>query len=202
MTGSPRASTSDTLLRRVRDPADREAWDRFFELYAPLLEGYARAHGLGHADAEEVRDQCLAVVASKMPRFDYRRGQSFKGWLHAIVRGKVIDHLRRPRERQPETAELDRLSDPGPSPDERWERSWRREHLRYGLSEVRRQERPAVFQVFEMLLVEGLPAAEVCRRTGWNANQVYKAKSRVLRRLREVLERLGAEHGPPPDPGP
>ena len=44
--------TSRTLLERVRDRGDRDAWQRFFDLYAPLLEDFARAHGLPPAEAE------------------------------------------------------------------------------------------------------------------------------------------------------
>ena len=85
-------TTRQTLLHRVRDPSDREAWEQFFELYSPLLEGYARAHGLGKDDAEEVRDQCLEVLAKKLPTFEYERARgSFSSWLHRIAHGKVID---------------------------------------------------------------------------------------------------------------
>ena len=45
-------TTRKTLLQRVRDHSDREAWEQFFELYAPILEGYARAHGLSRSDAD------------------------------------------------------------------------------------------------------------------------------------------------------
>lgn len=185
-------TTSRTLLQRVRDPGDAEAWRRFFELYAPLLEGFARAHGLGAADAEEVRDQCLAVVSRRMHGFDYQRARGgFKRWLYTIARGKVVDHLRRVRAARPEASALLALADPGPGPDELWERTWRHEHLRFCLEEARRSVPPRSFEVFELLTVEGLEVAEVCARTGLNANQVYKAKGLVLRRVREVLARLG-----------
>ena len=188
--------TSKTLLRRVRDPEDRAAWHEFFAIYAPLLENYARAHGLSAGDAEEVRDQCLEVIARKMPDFEYRapapgtRG-GFQGWLYRIAKGKIVDLLRKPSTRQVETGELGGLVDPEPGPDELWDRHWRGEHLRYALAEVKRRESPASYGAFELLLVEELSVPEVCARLNLNANQVYKAKSRVLRRVRETLGRLG-----------
>ncbi len=187
-------TTRRTLLHRVRDPADREAWEEFFGLYAPLLERYARARGLARADAEEVRDGCLEVLARRLPGFEYRRERgSFQSWLHGIARGKVIDLLRARRTRAGETAELGSLADPSPGPDERCAAAWRAEHLRYCLREARRTEPAHVFRVFELLLVEELAVPEVCARTGLTANQVYKAKARVLRRVRESLERLGTD---------
>src|SRR5262249_29869135 len=148
-------TTRRTLLHRVRDPADREAWEQFFELYAPLLEGYARAHGLARDDAEEVRDQCLEVLARKLPGFEYRREKgSFSAWLHRIARAKVIDLVRARKVRTRESIELTRLADSDAAPDDRWERQWRAEHLRYALSVVRRSEPEERFRVFELLLVE------------------------------------------------
>ena len=190
--------TSKTLLHRVRDAGDSAAWEDFFRLYAPLLERYARSHGLGPVDAEDVRDQCLAVVASKMPDFEYERAKGgFKGWLFRIARGKVVDHLRRARARQAETRELGALVDRQPTPDPAWEEGWRAEHLRYCLALARRKVSEKSFRAFELLLEDDLSVPEVCERTGMNANQVYKAKARVLARVREAYERIGTGAAPP-----
>ena len=189
-------TTRATLLHRVRDPGDREAWEEFFELYAPLLEGYARAHGLARADAEEVRDQCLEVLARKLPAFEYRRGKgSFQAWLHGIARGKVVDLLRAQKVRKRESLALTRLTSPEPGPDEHWQREWRAEHLRYALRCVRRTETEERYRVFELLLLEELSVPEVSARTGLTAQQIYKIKASVLKRVRATLERLGTEPG-------
>ena len=184
--------TRATLLERERDPRDREAWDEFFALYAPLLESYARASGLARNDAEEVRDQCLEVLARKLPEFEYERSRgSFQAWLHRMARGKVIDLLRARKVRKCESVALERLDAPEPGPDEHWEREWRAEHLRYALSLVRRDEPEERFRAFELLLVEGLSVAEVAERTGLQATQIYKLKAALLKKVRAVLERLG-----------
>lgn len=185
-------TTRATLLHRVRDPRDTEAWEEFFELYVPLLESYARSHGLLRADAEEVRDQCLEVLTRKLPSFDYQRARgSFQAWLHGVARGKVVDLLRAKKVRARESLALERLSGPEPGPDEVWERSWRAEHLRYALARVQRDETAERFRVFELLLVEELSVPEVCAQTGLRATQVYKIKAGVLRKVRALLERLG-----------
>jgi RNA polymerase sigma-70 factor, ECF subfamily len=45
--------TFSTLFRRLRWPEDQAAWERFVELYTPLLYYWARRVGLG---AEESAD--------------------------------------------------------------------------------------------------------------------------------------------------
>lgn len=188
------SDTRRTLLQRVRDAGDREAWEEFFGLYAPLLEGYARAQGLSRVDAEEVRDQCLEVLARKLPDFEYRRERgSFQAWLHGIVRGKVVDLVRARRVRAHESVALETLGDVQGDLDREWERQWRAEHLRYALERVRASEDPERFKIFELLLIDELPVAEVGARTGLSAAQIYKLKSALLARVRAVLARLG--HG-------
>lgn len=187
-------NTRRTLLERVRDPRDAEAWRDFFHLYAPLLESYAMAHGLSAGDAEDLRDQCLAVLVRRMPSFEYERSKGgFKRWLQKIAHDKIVDHLRRPRARRAETSELELASDRNPTPDEVWEAGWQREHLRYCLDLARAKEPERSFRAFELLALDELTVTEVCERMGMNENQVYKAKSRVLKRVRETLERLGGD---------
>jgi len=188
------ATTRATLLERVRDARDAAAWEEFFALYAPLLEGYARALGLPPADAEEVRDQCLAAVVQRIGTFHYDRARgSFKGWLHRIARSRVIDALRKPRAERGETAALLALPDEGPEPDEAWEREWRAEHLRFALDEVRRSRDAEGRELVDLLIDEGLPAREIGARLGLNQNQVYKARARLLADVGRALRRLEGE---------
>lgn len=186
-------STRATLIARLSDPRDREAWEHFQGLYGPLIRNFARAQGLSEHDADEVRDQCFEVVVRRMRDFEYDRSLAgFKAWLYRIVRGKVIDHRRRKREVRVETEELARLVDPAPTPEQCWDSRWRHEHLLHGLSLARARVSPRSWRAFELLLMEQASVAEVCGALDLNPNQVYKAKSRVLATVRDVMERLGA----------
>lgn len=187
-------TTRATLLQRVRDSRDAEAWEEFFALYAPLLQGYARALGLSAPDAEDVRDQCLLVVVQRIGTFHYDRARgSFKGWLHRLARDKVIDALRKPRDPRPATEVLLALPDAGDGPDEAWEREWRAEHLRFALAEVRRAEDGPGSELIDLLLEGALSAKEIGERTGLNQNQVYKARARLVEAVGAILRRLEGE---------
>src|SRR5262249_17334355 len=155
-----------------------------------LLKAYARARGLSASDAEEVRDACLAIVARRIGTFEYERAKgSFKGWLYRIAHGKVVDLLRRAPTRHASTETLLAIEDREDA-DRRWEELWRREHLRHALEDAKRRESAAAVRVFELLLLDGLSVAEVCERTGLASRQVYKARARMLHRVRAALRRL------------
>jgi RNA polymerase sigma-70 factor (ECF subfamily) len=187
-------TTRRTLLQRVKNPADAEAWREFHALYAPLILRYASGQGLGAGDAEEIRDRCFEVLVQRLPGFDYARERGrFKAWLYRIVHGKVVDFLRGARPLPAESAAFARLADASPGPSELWEQSWRTEHLRFGLQEARARLTERTYRAFELLLLEGKSVTEVCAILEINANQVYKAKARALEEVRSVLERLGVE---------
>lgn len=187
-------STQSTLLDRVRDPADASAWREFYGLYAPLLYRFARARGLSRQDAEEIRDECLAVLARKLPTFDYARDRGgFKNWLWTMVVRKVIDQARKRRDVSAKTSVLRRVKTREPSPEEVWEKHWLREHLKYCVDRVRGDVSEQNYAAFRMLMLEEATVPEICKKLGVNRNQVYKAKARVLQRVREQMLELGVE---------
>jgi DNA-directed RNA polymerase specialized sigma24 family protein len=132
------------------------------------------------------------------PSIAHRQPGAKMGFIHRtrlyrIASGKVVDLLRKRREQLADSQDVRNVVDPALSPDELWEQHWKYEHLKYCVETVRGSVSEPNYQAFRMLLFEDCPVNEVCVRLGINANQVYKAKSRVLQRVREVLSEL--EHG-------
>ena len=92
-------STSVSLLERLRQPGQPEAWARFVELYTPLLLYWARRLGLQADDAEEVASRVLHKLVVGLARGVYRRHApgTFRGWLRRVVGNEVVDLARRQR---------------------------------------------------------------------------------------------------------
>src|SRR3954453_6111989 len=93
--------TRASLLIRLGDPRDGEAWGQFLDLYAPLVYGYARKQGLQDADAADLAQDVLVAVAGAVGRLEYDpcRG-SFRSWLFTIVRRKISNRRRTQRTRR------------------------------------------------------------------------------------------------------
>src|SRR5918912_3073590 len=92
MTDSP--TTQASLLVRLADARDADAWGQFVELYAPPVYAFARRHGLQDADAADLTQDVLRAVSGAFRRGDYdpRRGP-FRAWLFTVVRNKLRDFL-------------------------------------------------------------------------------------------------------------
>lgn len=177
-------TTQSTLLQRIRDNGDKSAWREFDRIYRPLLYHYGRKRGLSRIDAEEIVQQCMLVITRHAARFDYDRARGgFKNWLRTMVDNKIRDAFRRNRARTAQTPDLQRK----PSPVEIWERQWEKEHLRHCLEQLRQELSVKHYEAFDLFVLRERPAADVAARLGLSANNVWVIKSRVLRRLREMM---------------
>lgn len=188
--------TRVTLLLRLRDLSDQQAWGEFVELYAPLVYQFARRKGLQDADAADVTQDVLRSAARSLPSFDYdpERG-GFRRWLFTVCRHEVCDfHARRSHlpVGSGDTAVLGRLSElPANSDDEAdWDREYRQRLFEWAAERVRPTVQPATWSAFWQTAVEGQPPQSVAEQLGLSVGAVYIARSRVLARIREQIERI------------
>src|SRR5262249_25349845 len=78
--------TSPTLLGRLRqDPADAAAWSTFVLRYGPRIHAWCRQWRLQEADAQDVTQDVLVKLVTRMRTFDYDRARSFRAWLKTVT---------------------------------------------------------------------------------------------------------------------
>ena len=188
-------ATSMTLLAKVQ-AQEAEAWERFVELYAPLVHYWCRKAGLGEADTADVFQEVFQSVAAKIAAFRRDRpGDTLRGWLRTIAANKVRDHFRRSAGKasaQGGTSAqrlMHEVADPLVE-DEAEEINVLQGSVRRALDWIRGDFEPQTWQAFLQTQVEERPPAEVAAELGMTAAAVRKAKYRVLRRLREELDGL------------
>jgi RNA polymerase sigma-70 factor (ECF subfamily) len=86
---------------RVRDADDHEAWDEFVALYTPLIFGYAIRRGLQQADAADLAQDVMLIVARSIGRFEYdRKIGAFRAWLFTVT-GNRLKTLAADRQKRP-----------------------------------------------------------------------------------------------------
>src|SRR2546423_7642774 len=93
-------TTRASLLLRLRDAQDHEAWVEFVSLYEPVAYRLLRRHGLQDADAQEAMQELFIAVSRSIDRWDpAKKHGSFRGWLRRVTRNLVINWLKQ-RERR------------------------------------------------------------------------------------------------------
>jgi hypothetical protein len=141
--------------------------NRLVALKVVLAGGHA-----GPAGVARFRDEAETVARLQHPNIRRRRHRQ------ALVSP------------QPLADWLDQLADPDSALTRQWDQEHDRQLARRLLASIQAEFNAKTWQVFRMLVLEEVPAAEVARSLGITANAVYVAKARVLARLRAELHGL------------
>src|SRR5262245_42806643 len=192
----PLPDTRATLLARLRDPADGDAWREFTRLYAGVVYGFARRRGLQDADAADLMQDVLRSIAGNVGRLEYdpARGR-FRNWLFTVTRNKLYTFLDGQRRRvratgDPETRDrLDTVEAPSDGTDE-WDREYERQRFAMAAEQVRGEFTASTWKAFWGTAVDGRPPKEVGAELKLSPGAVYVAKSRVLARLRDKVREM------------
>jgi RNA polymerase sigma-70 factor (ECF subfamily) len=197
-------ATRASLLLRLRDHQDEQAWGEFVAIYSPMLRRLARRQGLQEADAADLAQDVFRAVAGAIERYDLEPAAgSFRGWLFAITRNLILNLLasQRRHPRGSGNSDLRRLLETRPAPDEDdaalFESEYQRGVLDWAVGKVRGEFNPSVWEAFWRTGVEGRSAQEVASSLRLTVGTVYQYKSRVVVRLRREIERVEGKTGDP-----
>jgi RNA polymerase sigma-70 factor (ECF subfamily) len=187
--------TRASLLLRIRNSRDSEAWSQFVEVYAPLIYGYARRHGLQDADAADLVQDVLRTVSSAVKKLNYEAEVgTFRGWLFTVARTKLSDLVSRrqsPGRGTGESAMQQFLQNqPVATAEEEWNTDYERRLFAWAAERVRGEVQDMTWQAFWQTTVEGKSGKEVSSVLGMTVAAVYLAKSRVMLRLKDQLRIL------------
>jgi RNA polymerase sigma-70 factor (ECF subfamily) len=188
--------TATDLLIGLRDRGNDRVWAEFCGRYRPVLIGFGRQMGLREADAEDAAQEALMAFAEAYREGKYQRERGrLRSWMYGIAIHKIQDfYRRRPREVAgphvtDQTEFIERLPDDH-TISEIWEGQWRKAVLQACLGEVRRDVQASTMRAFELCVLEGRTVDQTADELKMNREAVYKAKSRVLTRMRELREKL------------
>jgi RNA polymerase sigma-70 factor (ECF subfamily) len=187
-------ATRASLLVRLRDPEDGAAWGEFVDLYAPLIYGYVRKQGLQDADAADLCQEVLTAVTGAVGRLDYdpARG-AFRNWLFTAVRRKIVNWRTSSANRfraggDTETNEILNQVPAADDGDSEWQAEWDRRLFAWACEQIRPSVTAATWQAFWRTAFEGQPGKQVAAELEMTVAAVYLARSRVLARLKDLIQ--------------
>jgi RNA polymerase sigma factor (sigma-70 family) len=186
--------TRPSLLVRVRDPADRAAWEEFVEIYRPVILRLARQKGMQAADAEDVAQEVLAAVAKAIERREHDpKRAKFRTWLHRVAANAILDAVTR---RKPDRASgdsaiqavLDQRESPGGPDSDLLRLEYRREVFRWAARRVRKEFRADTWNAFWLTAIDGRSVTDAAKELSKDTGAIYAARSRIIRRIQEKVK--------------
>ena len=176
---------ADALVQAIACSADRDAFIRLFDHFAPRVKGLLMRGGTPADLAEEIAQETLLTVWRKAALFDPQKA-SAATWIATIARNLRIDHARREKRSQLSQV-FEILEEEGPEqPDHVVSGSERAARVRDALSGLSREQ----YRVGELAFLEGFSHQDVARQLAIPLGTVKSRLRLALTHLRRVLEDL------------
>ena len=182
-------TTNPSLLLRLRDNRERQAWALFVEVYGPLIFSYCRRKKLQDSDAADVSQEVLTRLSKALTRFEYepKRGR-FRDWLGRVTHRELLQFWKRQGRVNAMQTRNGQVAIDSVEDTKNWDEHFHSELLQLAIARIRTEFEDETWRIFEQLWFESMLPAEVARSFRVSMGSVYVAKSRVLKRLRaEVL---------------
>lgn len=182
-------STSESLLIRLNQPSDQKAWSEFVRLYAPLIFYWARKTGVQVQDSRDIVQDVLAIVFQKLPEFKYDASGSFRGWLRTITLNKHREFCRKAKRavNANQSAILDLAV---ANAESTWDMNYRQALVDQALELIRHEFQANTWNAVREFSTTNGKAAAIAEKHNVSVWTIYAAKSRMLTRLREVVDGL------------
>ena len=191
--------TRASLILRLKNREDLDAWQQFAEIYQPLVFRLARRKGFQDSDAADVAQEVLLRVANAVERWDPNGDGSFRGWLSTITRNLMINFLQSSQRRpiaggSDAVAELvDNQADPNSLESRVFDEELEQQVFAWASERIRPSFQPNTWDAFWATAVDDQPVADVARKLQISVGAVYIARSRVIQKLREEVKRVLSE---------
>ena len=188
-------TTSESLLFRLQNAPDGEvdqnAWEKFVQLYTPLMFHWARKVGLQQSDAADLVQDVLSIVFHRLPDFQYDAAGSFRGWLRTVTLNKFREKKRK-RVTDVSIASNSVLEQIASlkSAESTWDLDYGRMLLQQTMEQMEPDFHPGTWQALRAVMAEGMTVDQAAETTGVSIWTIYSAKARLMKRLREELKGL------------
>lgn len=185
--------TTTKLLDALHDRSNELIWEQIDARYRPVVAALARRLGLSVSQADEVAQQTLSefVRAYREGRYDRTKGR-LSSWIMGIAHHTALRAQRAAgRDASPLGTQAESVCDE-PSLRGMWTEERDRLILGRALATLRDDSNidDRTLLAFELVGLRGVPASEAAAQSGMSVEQVYVAKSRLTKRLREQVELL------------
>lgn len=184
-------TTPASLLYRLKQTDEVAAWQRFVDLYTPLLFHWAQQLGEQESDRADLVQDVFLILWRKLPEFEYDAGKSFHAWLKTIFMNRFRTRLRDKRGITCDAGSLQQVEQSaGDFSAQLADEDDRRYLIRQAFRLIENEFSAVQQQIFRDYVLEEQPPEQVAAKFGLSPGTVYSTKSKILSRLRQELHQI------------
>ena len=87
-------ATRHTLIQRLKNQHDENAWQTFTDTYSSYIESVLVKVGMPKNEVVDLRQDILLKLWEKLPEFDFDKTKGkFRTWLWTMIRNTAYNHL-------------------------------------------------------------------------------------------------------------
>ncbi|MDD7983713.1 RNA polymerase sigma factor [Lentisphaera marina] len=189
--------TRHTLLDRIKNPNDADAWQEFMEFYKSYIYVIIRSMNIKADDADDILQQISLKLWKNLPQHqhDPEKGK-FRAWVSTVSKNTVISFIKK---QQVLTQKLDILqqkeemdylqSIKAPEIEQIAQKEWEVFITNTALRKLEEYFTAKAIEAFKLHL-QAIEAAEIANTLAVSRDSVYKYISRVKLRFIEEIQRL------------
>jgi len=181
------ARTSRTLLSRLRDPGDQQAWEEFHARYAPMIRGWCR-HWFPR-ETEDMVQEVMLLLARRLRTFEYQPAKGrFRGFLKTVTNNLMADLKEKDRGHWAVNGDgLVEQVEASEDLEARLKAEYDLELLEKAKETVRARVEPRTWSAYVETAEQRRKGAEVSRELGMTVGAVHQAKYNVLTLLQQEV---------------
>ena len=194
--------TRESLIWRVKDKGDQEAWEEFTTIYQPFVKILIHKLSVSKTNVDDMTQEIMVELWKSVERFDIKGSAKFRSWLMSLVRNVAFQYMRKVYKRQhredsyvsdnqivagSEFQDVDRFT-------EVYEKEWEAYVCSCALSSVKKKFVGNAVTVFELSL-QGLETNEIADKLDIKQATVYQLRNRVksalIKEIAQIRQRVG-----------
>ncbi len=168
--------TTTTFVQKLK-AAHPETWERFRNIYAPLIYALAKQYSKTEADARQITGNVIEVTMASIERFEPQQGKRFRNYVKTICFRQISDfHRQRERAAKKLDASL-------------FDKRFSEFELRRAIAITKQQGRhsDANWKLFRLRFEDKLSIAQIADRQAIKPATAQKAIRRLVLAVQQVL---------------
>ncbi|MCM8533646.1 MAG: RNA polymerase sigma factor [Lentisphaeraceae bacterium] len=192
--------TRHTLLARIRDPQDSEAWKEFIDFYKNYIYIIIRSMNITPHDADDILQQVTIKLWKNLPNHlhDPEKGR-FRSWVSTVTKNTVLSFIKKQKNRNEKMDQAEKekselyLNDINlPDIDAIAQKEWQVFVTNTAFENLTERFTPQAIEAFKMS-INGFTPNEIAEKLTISRDSIYKYISRVKVRFIDEIAYLRQE---------